>query len=122
LRYICLGFMEEAKWDRMTENERTTIIDQCIAYDRELRRDGRFLGGEALQSSSAAATLTDADGEVVVTDGPFSEAKEQLGGFFLLEADDLNHAIQIMSKHPGVRMGPFEIRPIDEAMSALGRD
>jgi hypothetical protein len=121
MKYVCLGYMAEETWNGMSEDERQALVDQCLAYDAELRDAGRFLRGEALQSARNAATLRWSNGRIVVTDGPYAETKEQLGGLLVLEADDLNHAIQIMSKHPGVRMGPFEIRPLDEEfMAAAG--
>jgi hypothetical protein len=93
------------------------MVEECFAYDDELRRNGHFAGGHALQSAGNAVTLRWQDGKVAVTDGPYAETKEQLGGILLLEARDLNHAIQLMSKHPGVRLGgPFEIRPANEAI------
>jgi hypothetical protein len=121
MKFICLGYMEERKWDEMPERDRTTLMEQCFAYDDELRRGGNFLGGEVLQSVRNAATLRYRQGKVAVTDGPYAETKEQLGGFLVLEARDLNHAIQLMSKHPGVRFGPFEIRPVDEEIDALAK-
>jgi len=111
MKYVCLGYHEESKWASITEEQAEALIDECFAYDDELRRDGHFAGGEALQFSGEAATLRWEAGKVVVTDGPYAETKEQIGGILILEARDLNHAIQLMSKHPGVRNGPFEIRP-----------
>jgi len=111
MKYICLGFYDEKHWETMSDSERTAFMDACFAYDDELRRNGHFAGGEALQSVENAATLRWKNGKVSITDGPYAETKEQLGGILILEADDLNHAIQLMSKHPGVRGGPFEIRP-----------
>ena len=111
MKYICLGYMEAGKFEAMSENERNTFVDGCFAYDDVLRKNGHFAGGEALQPSSNAVTLRFQGGKVLVTDGPYAETKEQLGGILILEANDLNHAIQLMSKHPGVRGGPFEIRP-----------
>ncbi len=111
MKYICLGYMEEKKWDAMSENERNAMMDECFTYDDELRKNGHFAGGEALQSAQNATTLRWKNGKVSITDGPFAETKEQLGGILILEARDLNHAIQLMSKHPGVKAGPFEIRP-----------
>jgi hypothetical protein len=84
-----------------------------------LRRGGHFTGGEALQPPSAGATLRYREGKVEVTDGPFAETKEFLGGILILEARDLNHAIALMSKHPGARFGPWEIRPADEEINQL---
>ena len=98
----------------LTEAERNALIDSCFSYDDELRRGGHFAGGEALQEARNAATLRLRDGQVTVTDGPFAETKEQIGGILILEARDLNEAIQLMSRHPGVRVGPFEIRPVDD--------
>ena len=111
MKYICLGFMEANKFETMSESERNAFVDACFAYDDVLRKNGHFVGGEALQSARSAVTLRFRSGKVSVTDGPYAETKEQLGGILMLEANDLNHAIQLMSKHPGVRGGPFEIRP-----------
>lgn len=113
MKFICLGYMEERRWDEMAETEQSAVMAKCFTYDDELRQGGHIIGGEALQSVRNAATLRYRHGTVAVTDGPYAETKEQLGGFLLLEARDLNHAIQLMSQHPGVRYGPFEIRPID---------
>jgi hypothetical protein len=109
MKYICLGYMDEKKWETMSESERNTLMDECFAYDDVLRKNGHFVSGEALQSARNATTLRLQNGKVSITDGPFAETKEQLGGILVLEAKDLNHAIQLMSKHPGVRGGPFAI-------------
>jgi hypothetical protein len=111
MKYVCLGYIEPGKFENMPENERNAAVDACFAYDDELRRKGHFAGGEGLLPPGTAATLRFRNGKVAVTDGPYAETKEQIGGILILEANDLNHAIQLMSKHPGVRMGPFEIRP-----------
>jgi hypothetical protein len=118
VKYLCLGYFDESKWDAMPEAEREAFMAECLAYDAVLHRDGRVSGAMALESATAAATLRWGRDGVSVTDGPFAETKEQLGGVFVLEADDLNHAIQLMSKHPGVRVGPFEVWPVDEAFTA----
>ena len=118
MKYVCLGYMDEKKWDAMSESERNAFMDECFAYDDVLRKNGHFVGGEALESARNAATVRFHNGRVTVTDGPFAETKEQLGGILLLEARDLNDAIQLMSKHPGVRGGSFEIRPVAD-LSAL---
>ena len=119
MKFICLGFYDESSWNEMTEGERNAFMQQCFAYDDELRRGGHFLGGEALQAARNAATVRSRSGQVMVTDGPFAETKEQLGGILLLEARDLNHAIQLMARHPGVRAGGFEIRAANEEVNAL---
>ena len=111
MKYICLGYLEDKKWDTMSGSERNAMMDECFAYDDVLRKNGHFAGGEALQSAQDAKTLRWKNGKVTVTDGPYAETKEQLGGILMLEARDLNHAIELMSNHPGVKAGPFEIRP-----------
>ena len=111
MKYVCLGYMDPRKWDTISDDERNTFVDGCFEYDDELREKGHFVGGEALQGPQNGVTLRYQNGKVSITDGPYAETKEQLGGILILEAKDLNHAIQLMSKHPGVRGGPFEIRP-----------
>lgn len=119
MKYVCLGFFDEAKFSEMPQAEAQKMMDECLLYDDVLRRGGHFLGGEALDSARNAVTLRARNGVVEVTDGPFVETKETLGGILFLEARDLNHAISLMSLHPGVKMGPFEIRPADEAVNRL---
>ena len=111
MKYICLGYIEPNKLENLSEAERNAMIDECFIYDDELRKNGHFAGGEALQGPQTATTLRWQNGKVSITDGPYAETKEQIGGILILEARDLNHAIQLMSKHPGVKAGPFEIRP-----------
>jgi hypothetical protein len=119
MKFICLGYADPKTWETLPEQELNAMMEECFAYDDELRRGGHFIGGEALQGANTAVTLRFADGDVNVTDGPYAETKEQLGGILLLEARDLNHAIALMSRHPGVRVGPFEIRPADETVNQL---
>lgn len=120
MKYICLGYMDEQHWDAMSEREQKAFIDECLTYDKELRKNGHFIGGEALQSVRTATTVRYKNGKLSVTDGPFAETKEQLGGILVLEARDLNHAIQLMSNHPSTCMsGTWEIRPSDENINAL---
>jgi len=114
MKYICLGYFDEKKWETMSESEQKAFMDECFAYDNELRKNGHIVGGEALQSARNAVTLRRNGGKVSVTDGPFAETKEQLGGFGVIEALDLNHAIQLMSKHPSSKLGVVEIRPADD--------
>jgi len=111
MKFVCLGYIEPGKFEGMSERERNAFVDGCFTYDDVLRKNGHFAGGEALQAASAAATLRFRDGKVLVTDGPYAETKEQIGGILILEADNLDHAVRLMSQHPGVRAGPFEIRP-----------
>src|SRR6516225_519977 len=121
MKYVVLGFIDEAAFAQIPQADAQRMMEECFAYDDVLRRGGHFLGGEALDSARNAVTLRMKDGEVQVTDGPFVETKETLGGILLLEARDLNHAIALMSKHPAARIWPttFEIRPANEAMNRL---
>jgi len=119
MRFICLGYADESIFKEIPEEKFKVFMEECFAYDDELRRGGHFAGGEALQPASTAVTLRFRQGKVDVTDGPYVETKEYLGGILILEARDLNHAIALMSKHPGVRFGPFEIRPADVEINAL---
>jgi hypothetical protein len=112
MKYICLGYIDERLWQSMAVGERNAFMDECFAYDDVLRKNGHFIGGEALQGPGNAVTLRFRNGKVSVTDGPFAETKEYLGGIMVLEARDMSHAIQLMSKHPSIRMGGcFEVRP-----------
>ena len=119
MKFICLGYADMSKFARMSETELKAAMDECFDYDDVLRAGGHFAGGEALQEPTKAITLRYVDGKVQATDGPFAETKEQLGGILILEADSMEHAVELMSKHPGVRTGPFEIRPADEGINEL---
>ena len=119
MKFICLGYADHNEFRSMSEQEMQQTLDDCLAYDHVLRSSGNFAGGEALQEAGKAITLRYRDGKVQPTDGPYAETKEQIGGILILEADSMEHAVELMSKHPGVRIGPFEIRPVDEDMNAL---
>ena len=119
MKYICLGYIEPNRFETMSESERHATLDECFTYDDALRKNGHFAGGEALQGPRTATTLRWRNGKVSITDGPYAETKEQLGGILILEARDLDHAIQLMSNHPGVKLGPFEIRPAADLTEML---
>ena len=119
MKFVCLGYIEPGKFENWSESERNAMVDACFGYDDELRKNGHFAGGDGLQPPGTAVTLRFRDGKVSATDGPYAETKEQLGGILILEARDLAHAVELMSKHPGVRFSPFEIRPADEQINAL---
>jgi hypothetical protein len=105
MKYLCLVYGEE--------NDLHSVPDrECVAYDDALRRDGRCLASEALESVRTATTVRVRGGKVCVIDGPFAETKEQLAGFYLIEAGDLNEAIQVASQIPPARVGSIEVRPI----------
>ncbi|WP_353062664.1 YciI family protein [Tunturibacter psychrotolerans] len=112
MKYICLGYYDKDKSDCMTEDERNAMFDICFQYDDHLRANGHWVGGEALQSPETALTLHRKNGKVATTDGPYAETKEQLGGILVLEARDMNHAVQLIAQHPALTYGnTFEIRP-----------
>ena len=118
MKFLCLSYLDEQKLDLMSESERETFIKECFAYDNILRKNGNFVRLEALQSAQNAKTLRYRNGKVSITDGPYAETKEQIGGILLLDANDLNRATELMSKHPGIRVATFEIRPLDEESTA----
>jgi hypothetical protein len=112
VKYICFGYYDKTKFDSMTESERDAMFDTCFEYDDHLRANGHWGGGEALQPAETALTVYWKNGKVATTDGPFAETKEQLGGILVLEARDLNHAVQLMGQHPALTYGnTFVIRP-----------
>ena len=115
MKYICLGYYDKGKHERMTEGEKDAMFDTCFAYDDHLRASGHWGGGEALQPAETALTLYWKNGKVATTDGPYAETKEQLGGILVLEARDMNHAVQLMTQHPSLKYGSiFEIRPVGD--------
>ena len=122
MKYVCLGYIDQSLWDRVPETERDTVMDGCFAYDDELRRGGHFAGGEALQDPRNATTLRFRDGAVTVTDGPFAETKEQLGGYHLLECRDLDEALALARRIPTLAVGgAIEVRPLAYPTSTAQR-
>lgn len=105
MKYLCLVYAEEEKLEGMSD-------DECLAYDQALGKSGRRIAAEALQPVHTATTVRVRNGKVSITDGPFAETKEQLAGFYLIDAKDLNEAIQLASKIPPARIGSVEVRPI----------
>ena len=119
MKYLCLGYHEDKTWQAMSDNERNALLAESAAYDELLRKKGTYINGKALQGAQTAITLRFENGRVSVTDGPFAETKEQLGGIMVLEARDLNHAIQLMAQLPCMRVGgSLEIRPINEEITS----
>jgi hypothetical protein len=113
MKYICLGYLEPGKFEGMTENERNAVFDECFEHNDHLRANGHLAGEIALQPPETAVTLYWKNGKVATIDGPYAETKEQIGGLTILEARDLNHAIQLVSQLPGFKygLGLIEIRP-----------
>jgi hypothetical protein len=113
MKYLCLVYGEEKDISAMTD-------DECMAYDQDLRKAGKWVASEALQPAHTAAIMRVRDGKVCVRDGPFAETKELLAGFYLIDAADLNEAIQIASQIPPARVGTIEVRPVRELASTTG--
>jgi hypothetical protein len=112
MKYLCLVYDDEANLDAMSAGEFDGLVGECLAVDEELRKGGVVSASEALQPVRTATTVRVRNGRVSVTDGPFAETKEQLGGFFLIDARNLNEAIQVASRIPSARLGSVEVRPI----------
>jgi hypothetical protein len=120
VKYLCLGYYDKNKFDSLPEAERNAMFDACFEYDDHLRASGYWAGGEALQGPETALTLYWKNGKVAATDGPYAETKEQLGGILVLEARDINHAVQLMSQHPAMTYGNiFEIRPAGDMSEVI---
>src|SRR5271168_1868680 len=112
MKYICLGYIEPGKFEGMSEDERHATFDECFEYNDHLRANGHLVAEVPLQPPETALTLYWKNGKVATTDGPYVETKEQLGGILVLEARDMNHAMQLISQHPALTYGnTFEIRP-----------
>jgi len=114
MKYLCLIYDEEKKLQAMTKSEMDALMREYFAFTNDLRSSGNYLGGNDLQPIRNATTVRVRNGKVSTTDGPFAETREQLGGYYLVEAGDLNEAIQIASRIPSARMGSIEVRPIQE--------
>ncbi|MCI0330096.1 MAG: YciI family protein [candidate division Zixibacteria bacterium] len=114
MKYVCLCYEEEKKLKAMPKSEWDDIVRETYAYNEELHKNGRLITSQALQPTENATTVRVRNGKVSTTDGPFAETKEQLGGFFLIEARDLNEAIQVASRLSGARLGCIEVRPTME--------
>jgi hypothetical protein len=114
MKYICLAYHDEDKIDALSGGELGALIEETLAYNEELRRSGQLAAAEALQSARTSVIVCVRDGQVSVTDGPFAKTKEQLGGFFVLNARDLNEAIHLASRMAQARVGSLEVRPIRE--------
>jgi hypothetical protein len=118
MKYLCLIFVDENKLRALSPAESQTLDDDSLAYDRTLRDHGHLLAAQALGPVSTGAVVRIRNNEVVVTDGPFAETHEQVGGFILIDARDLNEAIRLASRIPVIRMGGVEVRPIKELTSS----
>jgi len=114
MKYLCLIYFEEKALSAISSDQYNAIADECMTYEAQLQRSGHFIAAQRLQPIESATTLRHQNGKLSITDGPFAETKEQLGGFYMIEAKDLNEAIQLASKIPPGRLGCIEVRPIKE--------
>jgi hypothetical protein len=116
MKYLCMAYEEESKLNGLSQSDWNALRKETLDYVEELRNRGHLLAAEPLQSVRTATTVRVRHGKLSVTDGPFAETKETLGGFFLIDARDLNEAIQVAARWPSARLGSIEVRPIEEAL------
>ena len=116
MKFLCMAYEEERKLNALAKSEWEILRAETLTYVDELKKNGYLITAEPLQSVRTAATVRVRNGKVAITDGPFAETKETLGGFFLINARDLNEAIQVASKWPSARLGSIEVRPIEDGL------
>ena len=121
MKYLCLVYEEEKKLTALSRTEWSALRGETLAYVEELRKEGRLIAAEPLQSVSTAATVRVREGKVSRTDGPFAETKETLGGFFLIQAQSLEEALEVATKWPSARLGSVEVRPVENQLRKEGR-
>lgn len=123
MKYLCMVFCDEKKLEALSSAESQALDDESLAYDESIRKKGHLLAAQALQPVRSAVTVRIRNSKPVVTDGPFAETREQIGGFILIDAKDLQEAIEVASKIPSIRLGGIEVRPIKElhASSSPGK-
>jgi len=112
MKYLCLIYESEKNWANVSPADGEAIMNEYFAFTSDIQKNGKYIAGEALQPTHTATTVRVRGGKVSSTDGPFAETKEQLGGFYLIEAKDLNDAIQVAAKIPAARSGSIEVRPL----------
>jgi hypothetical protein len=114
MKYLCLVYHEEAKLDALPASEYDELVHEDLDYREELGKSGHHIASSPLESVQSATTIRVRNGKLAITDGPFAETREQLGGFYLIEARDLNEAIRVAAKMPPARLGCIEVRPLRE--------
>ena len=112
MKYLCLIYSDESLWPKMSQADADGMKGEYFHFTEDIRKSGHYVGGNALQPTHTSTTVRVRSGKVSTTDGPFAETKEQLGGYYLIEATDLNDAVQVAAKIPGSRTGSVEVRPI----------
>jgi hypothetical protein len=113
MKYLCLIYDNESAMKDMTREQGQAIMADYMAFTEGIKKSGQYVGGEALKPTPTASTVRVRQGKISTTDGPFAETKEQLGGFYLIEAKDLNDAIQVAARIPGAKTGSIEVRPVE---------
>jgi hypothetical protein len=114
MKYLCLIYSDETQWPKLPKEDTDKMLAEYGAFGESIRSGGQFIAGHRLHPTNTATTVRIRDGKMSTTDGPFAETKEQLGGFYMIEARDLNEAIQIGARIPGARVGSIEVRPVWE--------
>ena len=114
MRYLCLIYDEEKKLGAMSKGESDAFMGEYFAFTEDIKKSGHYVGGNALQPANTATSVRVRGGKMSTTDGPFAETKEQLGGYYLIEAKDLNEAISVAARIPSARLGAIEVRPVRE--------
>ena len=114
MKFMFMIYHDENELDSMPETETQALVDSAIEYSEEIRRSGHYIVSNALQRARTARTLRVRGGKVSITDGPFAETQEQLGGFFLIEARDMDEACAVAARFPPARIGIVEVRPVNE--------
>ena len=112
MQYMCLIYDDEQVWQGMSEDERNAVFGEYGAFTQSIQESGNMVAGDALQPTSTATTVRVRDGETLMTDGPFAETKEQLGGYYLINAKDADEALAIAARIPSARYGSIEVRPV----------
>ena len=115
MKYLCLIYSDETQWPKLPKVEADKRMGEYMEFTNSIKQSGHYVGSNRLQPTQNATTVRVRNGKLSTTDGPFAETKEQLGGYYLIEARDLNEAIQVASRNPGARHGSVEVRPIAEA-------
>ena len=114
MKYLCLIYSDETAWEKLPKSDEQNMMSEYRTFGESIKTSGHLISGFRLQNTDAATTVRVRNGKMSTTDGPFAETKEQLGGFYLIEARDLNDAVQVAGRIPGAKLGSIEVRPIWE--------
>jgi hypothetical protein len=114
MKYLCLIYSDESQWPKLAKPDMDKMMTEYREFTESVKKSGQYLGGNRLLPTQTATTIRIRNGKTSTTDGPFAETKEQLGGYYLVEAKDLNEAIQVASRIPGAKVGSIEVRPVAE--------